>query len=267
MTDAPPPTVPSPDEVATRAEAVRARIRRAGGDPARVRLVAVTKGFDAPVARVAREAGLTDLGENYAQELLAKQAALAGEDAASDAPEGERGQQAEGEGRDRRRVREGQGEGGGGAGGVRWHFIGRLQSNKVRKVAPYVHLWQSVDRLGLGEEIARRAPGAAVLVQVNSTGEATKGGCAPGELPGLVEALAGLGLDVRGLMTVGPLDEPEAARPAFRELRRLADGLGLAERSMGMSDDLEVAVEEGSTMVRVGSALFGPRPGAAGMRH
>jgi PLP dependent protein len=227
-----PPPVPGPREVAARAEAVRARIARAGGDPAQVRLVAVTKGFDAAVARAAWEAGLVDLGENYAQELLTKQAALAELEA-----------------------------------GPRWHFIGRLQSNKVRRLAPHVHLWQSVDRLALGEEIARRAPGATVLAQVNLTGESAKGGCAPGELPGLVEALTGLGLDVQGLMTVGPLDVPEAARPAFRELRRLADALGLAERSMGMSDDLEVAVEEGSTMVRVGSALFGPRRGAVGVGH
>jgi PLP dependent protein len=223
-------TAPSAVEVAARADAVRERIGRAGGDPDQVRLVAVTKAFGVEAVQSALDAGLADVGENYAQELLTKQAAL---------PEP----------------------------GPRWHFIGRLQSNKVRKLAPHVHLWQSVDRLALGAEIARRAPGAAVLLQVNLTGETTKGGCPPGDVAALVEGLRDLGLDVRGLMTVGPLAEPERARPAFRELRRLADELGLAERSMGMSADLEVAVEEGTTMVRVGSALFGPRPGAREMRH
>jgi pyridoxal phosphate enzyme (YggS family) len=218
-------------DVAARADAVRDRIRRAGGDPEKVRLVAVTKGFDADAVRAALAAGLVDVGENYAQELTAKQAALA-------------------------ETLE-----------PRWHFIGRLQSNKVRQVAPYVTLWQSVDRLSLGQEIARRAPGAAVLAQVNVSGESTKGGCRPEELLGLLDGLRALGLDVQGLMTVGPLAAPEAARPGFRELRRLADLHGLAVRSMGMSDDLEVAVEEGSTMVRVGSALFGPRPGSVRMRH
>jgi pyridoxal phosphate enzyme (YggS family) len=228
------PPAPSADEVAARVEAVWERIRQAGGDRDRIRLVAVTKAFGADVVEAALAAGLVDLGENYAQELLAKQEAVAGE------------------------------------GQPRWHFIGRLQSNKVRKLAPFVSLWQSVDRLSLGEEIARRSPGAAVLAQVDLTEETTKGGCPPAQLAELLEGLTALGLDVRGLMTVGPLDAvdaPERARPVFRELRRLADAYGLAERSMGMSSDLEVAVEEGSTMVRVGSALFGPRPGPAGMRH
>jgi pyridoxal phosphate enzyme (YggS family) len=237
-------TAPAPAEVRARVDAVWERIGAAGGDPERVRLVAVTKGFDAGVVRSALDAGLVDLGENYAQELVTKQAAL-DEDA-------DGGQDDAGAGEERV---------------PRWHFIGRLQSNKVRKIAPHVHLWQSVDRLSLASEIARRAPGAAVLAQVNLTGETTKGGCTPDGLPELLEGLAALGLEVRGLMTVGPLDAPEQARPAFRELRRLADAHGLPERSMGMSDDLEVAVEEGSTMVRVGSALFGPRPGPAGMGH
>jgi pyridoxal phosphate enzyme (YggS family) len=230
-------TAPSAAEVADRAEAVRERIRRAGGDPDQVRLLAVTKGFDAAAVRAALAAGLLDVGENYAQELLAKAEALATAGAAEARP------------------------------APRWHFVGRLQSNKIRKLAPYVDLWQSVDRLTLGTEIARRAPGAAVLAQVNLTDETTKGGCPPAELPGLLDGLRALELDVRGLMTVGPLDAPETARPAFRELRRLSDEHGLAERSMGMSEDLEVAVEEGTTMVRVGTALFGPRPGAREMRH
>jgi len=149
----------------------------------------------------------------------------------------------------------------------RWHFVGRLQSNKVRLVAPYVTLWHSVDRASVGREIARRAPGAAVLAQVNVTGEATKAGCGPDELPRLLDDLRGAGLDVRGLMTIAPLGQRDVARSAFAKVREMADVHGLDEVSMGMSDDLDVAVAEGATMVRVGTALFGPRPGAAGVRH
>ena len=109
-------------------------------------------------------------------------------------------------------------------------------------------------------EIARRAPGAAVLVQVDVTGAAGRGGCPEDEVVPLVEALDALGLEVRGLMAVGPGGPPEEARPGFRRVARLADRLGLPERSIGMSTDLEVGVEEGATMVRVGTALFGGRP-------
>jgi uncharacterized pyridoxal phosphate-containing UPF0001 family protein len=140
------------------------------------------------------------------------------------------------------------------------HFIGRIQSNKVRTVSGVVDVWQSVDRLSVAEEIARRAPGATVFVQLNLTGESTKGGCAPGEAGGLVAAMRSMGLVVGGAMTLGPTDPArEPRRAAFRALARIADDLGLPERSMGMSDDFEDAVAEGSTMVRVGSALFGPR--------
>ncbi|MGH9213649.1 MAG: YggS family pyridoxal phosphate-dependent enzyme [Acidimicrobiales bacterium] len=219
--------------MAERVAAVRERIARAGGDPAQVQLVAVTKGFGVDVVRAALAAEVVDLGENYAQDLLAKVADL---DPATDPT-------------------------------PRWHFVGRLQRNKVRKVAPSVGLWQSVDRLSLGTEIARWAPGAPVLVQVDLTGEPTKGGCPPSDVPQLLDGLAALGLDVRGLMGIGPLADPEAARPGFRELSQLANKYGLFERSMGMSADLEVAVQEGATMIRVGSGLFGPRPGSIGVRH
>jgi pyridoxal phosphate enzyme (YggS family) len=211
--------------VAAGAAEVRARIEAAGGDPERITLVAVTKAFGPDAVTAAVSAGLRDVGENYAQELTAKASEL--DDATA----------------------------------VRWHFIGQLQRNKVRAIAPFVHLWQSVDRLSLGEEIARRAPGAAVLVQVNAGGEPGKGGCALALAPGVVDGCRDLGLDVRGLMAVGPTaGGPEAAKPAFEAVRDLADRLGLAERSMGMTADLEVAVRAGSTMVRIGSALFGPRP-------
>jgi PLP dependent protein len=210
--------------VAERVAAVRARIAAAGGE-GRVRLVAITKGFGPEVVAAAVAAGVEDVGESYAQELVAKAAAVD--------------------------VR-------------RWHFVGRLQANKVRGMAGTVDLWQSVDRPRLVEEVARRAPGARVLVQVDVTGEPSKGGCPPAEVPALVERAAAAGLEPRGLMAVGPLGPPEAARPGFRALVGLAERLGLAERSIGMSGDLEVAVQEGSTMVRVGTALFGPRPPRAG---
>jgi pyridoxal phosphate enzyme (YggS family) len=214
--------------VAERLAVVRARIESAGGDPDAIVLVAVTKGFDASVVDAALGAGLHELGENYAQELAAK---------AEDAPAG-----------------------------VRWHFVGRLQRNKVRTIAGHVALWQSVDRAELGAEIARRAEGAEVLAQVNVSGEPTKGGCPPDAVAALVSDLTADGLRVSGLMAVGATGPPEAARPGFARLRGLADDLSLPVRSMGMTGDLEVAVSEGATMVRVGTALFGPR-GAVRAAH
>lgn len=206
--------------VADNVAALRTRIERAGGDPDSITIV----GAKPPTVAACREAiaaGIVDLGENRAQELLAK---------ASDVV------------------------------GARWHFIGRLQTNKVRSLAPHVALWETVDRPELVEILARRVPGAQVLIQVNSTGEAQKGGCEPDAVGGLVRRAQDHGLTVRGLMGIGPLGPPEAARAGFRTLARLADELGLDIRSMGMTGDLEVAIEEGATMIRVGTGLFGPRP-------
>jgi len=211
------------DEVARRLLAVRQRIERAGGDPARVRVVGVTKGFGPDAVRAAREAGLGDLGENYAAELVAK--APAADDA------------------------------------VVWHFLGAVQRNKVALLAPLVGLWQSVAREAEGARIARFAPGAGVLVQVDATGLPGRNGCLPSDVGELVRRLLDLGLDVRGLMTVAAPGLP-AARAGFERVGQLADQLGLPERSMGMSDDLEAAVAAGSTMVRIGRALFGERPPA-----
>ena len=205
--------------VSERLAAIRERIERAGGDPDAITIVGA-KPPTLDACRAAIAAGVVDLGENRAQLLLEKAAALEG---------------------------------------ARWHFIGRLQTNKVRALAPVVALWQSVDRPEVVGAIAARAPGAAVLVQVNVSGERQKGGCQPGATAALVQSAADAGLVVRGLMAIGPLDDPEAARPGFRRLRALADDLGLDVRSMGMSADLEVAVAEGSTMIRVGTDLFGPR--------
>ena len=143
-----------------------------------------------------------------------------------------------------------------------WHFLGAVQRNKVQALAPIVGLWQSVAREAEGARIARFAPGASVLVQVDTTGLPGRNGCPPPEVGDLVRRLADLGLDVRGLMTVAA-PGPAAAREAFTAVGRLADQLGLEERSMGMSDDLEAAVAAGTTMVRVGRALFGERPAAA----
>lgn len=224
-----------------RLAAVRERIASAAPDPARVRLVAVTKGFGIDVVRSALAAGLVDLGESYVQELVAKAGEIEGDSDGTAAADP--------------------------AIVPRWHAIGRLQRNKVRKAAPFVALWHSVDRLSLGAEIARCAPGAAVLVQVNTSGEEAKGGCTPSMAAGLVDGLVDLGLDVQGLMTIAPAGPLQGARPAFHTARELRDRLGLSELSMGMTGDLEVAVSEGATLVRVGSGLFGPRPGGGGARH
>lgn len=218
---------PAAPPIAETLARVRARIagaaRRAGRRPEEVTVVGATKLVPVPRLAEALEAGLAHLGENRAQDLVAKAAALAG---AQRPPV--------------------------------WHFIGRLQRNKVRMLAPHVTWWHSVDRLELGAELARRAPAARVLVEVNVAAEPTKAGCRPAEVTGLVAHLRGLGLDVRGLMTVPPAGRDP--RPTFAALRGMAEGLGLPELSMGMSDDFEAAVEEGATMVRIGRALFGERP-------
>ena len=208
--------------------AVRRRITAAGGDNDRITIVAVTKGFGADAPAAAKAVGLLDVGEDRAPQLQDKAAAVDG---------------------------------------MRWHFIGRLQRNKVKDVESLVHLWHSIDRPELGDEVAKRAPGAAVLVQVNVSGEPQKGGCRWDVAPQLVDHLRDKALDVRGLMAIGPSGRPEEARPGFRRLAALARDLELPELSMGMTGDLEVAVAEGATMVRIGTALFGPRPHPAGLQR
>jgi PLP dependent protein len=224
-------------DVPARLAAVRARIAaaaaRAGRDPDDVTLVVVTKEVDVPRVRAALDAGARELGENRAQELVAKARALASE--------------------------------GDDAAGPRWHFIGRLQRNKVRALVPYVSLWESVDRIELGRELAQHAAGARVLVQVNVADEPQKGGCVPSATASLADALRDLGLEVEGLMTVPPASGDP--RPWFAQLRSLAADIGVPTLSMGMSGDFEQAVEEGATIVRVGSAVFGSRPNAADVRR
>ena len=207
--------------LAERLQQVRTQIVEAGG--ASVEILAVTKGHPVEVVEAAVGAGLTALGENYAQELVAKFAGRSFD--------------------------------------VALHFIGKLQTNKVRQIAELVDVYETIDRPPLIGELAKRAPGARVLVQVNTTGEPTKGGCAPDEAESLVTRAVSAGLVVDGLMTVGPTEGgPEASRPGFRQVRGLCERLGLAACSMGMSDDFLVAVQEGSTRVRLGSVLFGMRP-------
>jgi PLP dependent protein len=221
------PPAPSSEVVAERVEAVRRRIELCGGDPEKVAIVAVTKGFSAAAVVAALGAGVADIGENYADELLHKAAAVASAPATQ--------------------IR------------ARWHYLGAIQRRKVRDLAGVVDCWHTVSRVVEGEAIARRAGAATVMVEVQATGIPGRNGCLPSEVGGLVGVLRGLGLDVRGLMAVGPPGPPELSRAAFRTTAHLAHELGLPDISMGMSGDLEVAVEEGATVVRVGRALFGER--------
>ncbi|HKF77956.1 MAG TPA: YggS family pyridoxal phosphate-dependent enzyme [Candidatus Dormibacteraeota bacterium] len=212
------------DRVAAALAGVRRRIAAAGGDPASVTVVAVTKGQPAEVCREAVAAGLTILGENRVQEALTKMDHVPG---------------------------------------AEWHLVGHLQTNKVRHAARFA-LVQSLDSVRLAEAMAARGR-AAVLLEVNVAREAQKHGVAPDEAVAIAEQVAAL-LELRGLMAIGPAaGDP---RPAFAELRLLRDrieqrlGRSLPMLSMGMSDDLEAAVAEGTTMVRIGRALFakGGRP-------
>lgn len=209
-------------DVVARVAALRERIARAGG--VGVSIIAVTKTFERDAWVAAHEAGCDGIGENYAQELLAKHAH--------------------------------------GASPLPVHFIGRIQTNKVKSLIDVVDVWQSVDRASVIDEIAKRSSGRVprVFLQVNTSGEDSKSGCTPDELEGLVTRCREQGIVLDGLMTIGPTSGAEQpTRAAFRLLRHLANDHGLHHCSMGMSGDLEIAIEEGSTMVRVGSALFGPR--------
>ena len=213
--------------------AIAAAAHRAGRDPGRVRLVAVSKTVDLERLRAAIDAGQDLFGENYLQEARDKIAAL--------------GRQ------------------------VRWHLVGHLQSNKARGAAELFDLIHSVDRVKLARALsaaaARLDKVQDVLIQVNQGGEATKSGVSPEAAPELLKEVARLPhLKVLGLMTMPPwFPDPEAARPYFRALRELRDrlrdlsGLPLTELSMGMSGDFAVAAEEGATLVRVGTAIFGQR--------
>lgn len=229
---------PTTAGVAEAIAAARARIAtaatRAGRDPEGVHLVAVSKTVAAERAAEAVAAGVTDLGENRVQEAVAKRPQL---------PDG-----------------------------VRWHMVGHLQTNKARPAASTFAVVHSVDSVRLAEALAARRPEGLddleVLLEVELTGLPGHTGFAPGDLAAAVTAIDGLDrLRLRGLMTMAPpVADPEQARPVFARLRRLRDeleqghGAALTELSMGMSDDFEVAVEEGATLVRLGRAIFGERP-------
>jgi pyridoxal phosphate enzyme (YggS family) len=214
---------------------IRSAARAAGREPASVRLVAVSKTRPAGDVIEACRAGQSVFGENYVQELAAK---------AAEVPEG-----------------------------VEWHFIGHLQSNKVKQLAGLVTMIHSVDRFSLAEEVSRQwgrlGRCCDILVQVNLSGEATKSGTTEAEALQLVRAVSSLPhVRIRGLMTMPPFfDDPEAARPFFAELLRLSQriqaegipGVEMRELSMGMSGDFEAAIQEGATLVRVGTSIFGAR--------
>jgi PLP dependent protein len=213
------------DMVAERLSRVRERIASAGALPGSVTVVAVTKGFGPEAVIAAVRAGLPDIGENYAQEMLSKVGV---------APPG-----------------------------VRWHFLGELQRNKLARLAPYVYLWHGLESAVGADALAKRCPGAAVLVEVKVADSGHRHGVPATEVPRLVSYAAGLGLDVKGLMAMGPpRATPAEVRASFHGVAVLAGSLGLSQLSMGMSSDFELAVAEGATMVRLGRALFGTRPGA-----
>lgn len=245
--DAPDEAPVAAGALAGRIRALRARIdeaaRRAGRDPAAVRLLGASKRQPAARIAAAARAGLFDFGENYVREAAQKRVELEkilGTEAAAR---------------------------------LRWHGIGHLQRNKAREAVDCFWRIHTLDSARLAAELARQAAAAgralSVLLQVNVSGEPQKGGVAPQDLPDLLRAVAAHPeLQAVGLMTIpAPADDPEAARPAFAQLRKLRDelreaagGAHLAELSMGMSHDFEVAVEEGASWVRIGTDLFGPRP-------
>lgn len=209
-------------------QAIARACGRAGRSPDDVLLVAVSKTVEAERIRLALAAGIAALGENRVQEAREKIETL---------------------GRP-----------------VPWHLIGALQANKAKDAARLFDWIHSVDRVELARELSRRAQALDrtldILIQVNLGAEPQKAGLAPAELKSLLDAVTGLeSLRVRGLMAIPPaVETPEAARPFFRRLRELRDAAGLEHLSMGMSGDFEVAIEEGATLVRVGTAIFGPRP-------
>ena len=217
------------DNLAARLSAVRDRMARAAErarrDPAEILLLAVTKIFPAPVIREAYDLGLRDFGENYVQEFETKWPEVSS------------------------------------LAGARFHLIGHLQSNKSRRAAELFQVVQTVDSSKLARRLNEAAPALDVMLEVKLSGEDAKSGADPEELPELIAAVGECPhLRLRGLMTMPPWsDDPEASRPYFRRLRELAERHQLRELSMGMSHDIETAIEEGATCVRVGTALFGKR--------
>lgn len=190
----------------------------------------MTKGHGADAIRAALAAGLSDIGENYAAELLEKAAELESVPSAAQPS---------------------------------WHFLGAVQRNKVTRLAPVVSCWQSVSRPEEAVAIARKSTAPDVFLEIDLSGDPSRRGCSPEAAEELLESARSAGCRVRGLMTVAPLDDSSdrgKAAAAFATVAGLATRLGLSELSMGMSHDLEEAVHAGATMVRIGTALFGERP-------
>ena len=218
-----------PDLFEERLATVRGRMaeaaRRAGRNVAEIRLVAVTKVFPASAIQLAYQHGLRDFGENYVQEFQGKAAQLAALD------------------------------------GARFHLIGHLQSNKARLAAELFQVIQTVDTPKLAQRLDQAERPLDVMLEVKLSDEPSKKGCAPQDIPAILEAVASARhLKLLGLMTVPPWSEdPEVARPYFTRLRELAEQHRLPQLSMGMSHDFEAAIEEGATIIRVGTGLFGPR--------
>lgn len=221
-------------------EQIRRRIAErcavAGRSPSSITLLAVGKTFPPDTLAEAVRSGVIDIGENYVQELLRKKAALNDNS-------------------------------------IHWHFIGHLQSNKVRQIVEWIHLIHAVDSVGLAAEIDKRARSAGrivdILLEVNTTGEQTKFGLKPELTRGFIRELEGFeNIRIAGLMTIGPfLPDPEGSRPMFRRLRELKDDIATLQQpnvvmkhlSMGMTGDFEVAIDEGATILRIGTAIFGSR--------
>ena len=218
------------DNILALAARIDTAAKAAGRDPSTVRLLAVSKTKPASAVREAYAAGLRDAGENYLQEALAKQEEL------SDLA-------------------------------LIWHFIGPIQSNKTRAIAEHFDWVHSVDRLKIAQRLSEQRPAGLaplnICLQVNVSGEASKSGCEPADLPALARSVAALpGLRLRGLMAIPePTDDRAAQEAAFAVLRELQEhlGLDLDTLSMGMSHDLEAAIAQGATWVRIGTALFGAR--------
>jgi len=218
------------DNLSALAARIASAAQAAGRDPASIQLLAVSKTKPASAIREIYAAGVRDVGENYLQEALTKQEAL------RDLP-------------------------------LIWHFIGPIQSNKTKAIAEHFDWVHSVDRLKIAQRLSEQRPAALaplnICLQVNVSGEDSKSGCAPGDLPALAAAVAKLpNLRLRGLMAIPePTDDRAAQEAAFASLRTLQQrlGLGLDTLSMGMSHDLEAAIAQGATWVRIGTALFGAR--------
>ncbi|MED5445429.1 MAG: YggS family pyridoxal phosphate-dependent enzyme [Actinomycetota bacterium] len=206
-------------EIKERLEEINGIIDAKAQNP--VTLIGVTKGFTHEEVNIASKLGVKNFGENYAQELLTKNPLVDPE--------------------------------------ISWHYIGQLQSNKIRKISHLVDVWHSVTSLKLAREIHKRNDQAQILLKVSLMGPSNSKGFEVEQLPQLISELRDMNIDISGLMTMGVPGDMVATRVVFKELRKLADTFELPECSMGMSDDFEIALESGASMIRVGSAIFGNR--------